>query len=323
MRLLKVVCGALALASLGVTGAGAASPTLQFRVFARTGLRLTGVVWTGQQFLYVDNTTNRVMTAPPTGMPLAPFAAMPKQVEETRCAMSPGTHGFSPGDVFCHSPDNKIYRISADGKSVTLFASLPHSARSDGALTFDTVGHFDYALIAATGRSGGASPRGGNVFAIDPAGKVRLIGSYGNPGGADEAAIAPAGFGTAAGQVLLTVDAGKTGSLVAVDAQGRARTLVNLSDGPNPIVVLGPGQTPPSGAAQPGVYVTDTLSHNVYFAPASEFASLSNQVLLGSELRAFFWVVAPNGSGFAATRLSTNLDAKNYNLEGVMNLGSG
>lgn len=317
MKLLKAMIGVAVLVALCTATAAAAPAAIQFRVFARTGLRLTDVIWTGHQFLYVDNTTNRVMAAPTSGMPLTLFATMPRQVEETRCALSPGAHGFASGEIYCHAPDNKLYRISADGKQVILFASLPHSARSDGALVFDTVGDFGYALIAATGRSGGASPRGGNVFTIDPTGKVRLIGSYSNPGGADAAAIAPAGFGSAAGQVLLTVDAGKTGSLVAMDPRGRSRRLVDFSDGPNPIVVLPPTPAQPSSADQAGVYVTDTLSRNVFFAPATQFSAWSGQVLVGSELRGYFWAVKPAGNGFTATRLSTTLGQHNYNLEGA------
>ncbi len=318
MRLLRTVIGALAAAALVTTAAGAGAPTVHFRVFARTGLRLTDIIWTGQQFLYVDNTTNHVAAAGPSGMPLTPFVTMPRQVEETRCRLSPGAHGFAAGDLYCHSPDNKIYRISPGGKTVTVLATLPHSLRSDGALTFDTGGSFNYALIAATGRSGGGTTRGGSAFAIDPTGKVHLIGSYQNPGGADEIAVAPAGFGSAAGQLLLTVDAGKSGTLVAMDSHGQARTLVTLPDGPNPIAVLAAGQAPPAGAAQTGLYVTDTLSRDVYFAPAAELMPFAGDVVVGSELGGLFWVVQPNGSGFTATKLATNLNGKHYNLEGAI-----
>jgi hypothetical protein len=318
MRSLRTVTAALAVAAVVTTAAGAGAPSVHFRVFARTGLRLTDIVWTGRQFLYVDNTTNRVAAAGPSGMPLRPFAQMPRQVEETRCSPSPGAHGFAAGDLYCHSPDNKIYRISPDGKTVTVFAVLPHSSRSDGALTFDTVGAFSYALLAATGRSGAATPAGGSVFAIDPAGKVRRIGRYDTPGGADEIVVAPPSFGSASGHLLLAVDAGKSGSLVAMDGRGRARTLVTLPDGANPLAVLVPGRTPRAGAAQAGLYVTDTLSRSVFFAPASELRPFTGDVVVGTEVRGLFWVVRPRGSGFAALRLPTNLGGKKYNFEGAI-----
>ena len=293
---------------------GGATPTLHFRVFARTNLRLTDVVWTGAHFLYIDNTTNRVAAAGPSGSPLAPFATMPRQVEETRCSPSPGAHGFAAGDIYCHSPDNKIYRLSSDGKRVTVFATLLHVARSDGALTFDTTGAFGYSLLAATGRSGSASP-GGVVFAISPTGTVRRVGAYHNPGGADVITVAPAHFGSAGGQVLLTVDAGKSGDMVAMDARGRARTILRFSDGPNPIVALTPGQAPRAGSALPGLYVADTLSRAVFVAPAAELAPYRGDVVVGSELRGLFWVVRPHSHGFSATELPTTLHGKGYNLE--------
>src|SRR5579859_133803 len=153
MKSFRTVLATIILAVGLTTTAQAAAPALHFRVFAHTGIRLTDIVWTGRQFLYVDNTTNRVSAAPPSGTPITPFATMPRQVEETRCRLSPGAHGFAVGDIYCHAPDNKIYRISPDGKTVSLFAILPHVARADGALAFDTTGGFGYDLIAATGRS--------------------------------------------------------------------------------------------------------------------------------------------------------------------------
>ena len=130
--------------------------------FIKTTQKLDSVVWTGRQFLYVQNTANTVWAAPPAGRPLRRFATMPRLVEETRCALSPGRHGFPAGAIFCHSPDNKIYEISANGSSKTVFATLParYPPAADGALAFDTEGRFGYRLLAATGRSGGRSRPG-------------------------------------------------------------------------------------------------------------------------------------------------------------------
>ena len=133
---------------------------------AHTGIRLADVVWTGKRFLYVENTTNVVWAAGPR---LTKFASMPKIVEETRCRLSPGTHGFAPGAVYCHAPDNVIYRIDANGK-VNVFARLPDTLISDGALAFDTFGSFGFRLLAATGRSGAApSTAGPSTRRLHPA----------------------------------------------------------------------------------------------------------------------------------------------------------
>jgi len=310
---LRALIIALLAVAVVVTTANAA-PALHFRVFARTGLRLTDILWTGRQFLYVDNTTNLVAAAGPSGAPITTFAQMPRHVEETRCVTASAAYGFTAGDIYCHSPDNKIYRISPNGKKVTVFAVLPHSPTSDGALTFDTVGLFGHTLVAATGRSGQPAPPGGAVFTIDSAGAVHRVGRYPNPGGADEMAIAPSHFGSVSGEVLLPVDAGHSGSLVAMDARGHARTLLQLPDGPNPIAVL-ERRGPPAGAARPGLYVTDTTSNIVYFASAAQLKPYAGSVLVGSELKGLFWAVQPRGGGFVAHKLSTNLNGKQYNLE--------
>jgi hypothetical protein len=105
----------------------------------------------------------------------------------------------------------------------------------------------------------------------------------------------------------LTVDAGKSGSPVATDSSGRARMLLTLPDGPNPLVVIAPGRC-----------VTDTLSRDIYLAHAAESAPSVGDVVVGSELRGLVWAVAPHGSGFAAIPLATNLHGAHYNLESAV-----
>jgi hypothetical protein len=288
---------------------------LHFQLLARTGIRLADITWTGERILYVENTTNALWSAPPTGKPLTSFASMPRQVEETRCRVSPGTHGWQRGLIFCHAPDNTIYRISADGRQVTTFAKLPETATSDGALAFDYAGAFGYGLVAATGRSGSKGASNGGVYAIDKAGTVRRIGHYPGPGGADEVEIAPAGFGSAARSVLLTVDAGATGQVVAMSPSGKAKVIARLPDGPNPIAAIVP--TAIRGGAHAGLYLTDTISTNAYVAPAADVRPYAGNVIVGSELKGLFWVIRPRGGSFETVRIPTTLRAAAYNLEGI------
>jgi hypothetical protein len=317
MKLFSFACGAVLAALTPLVATRGGSHELHFQTFARTGLRLTDILWTGRQFLYVDNTTNRVWAAGPSGGPLRLFARMPREVEETRCAVSLGGHGFPTGAIYCDSPTNTIYQVSPDGRKVTVFASLSHTPRSDGALTFDTVGRFGYNLVAATGRSGSPGAHGGTVFRIDARGTVRRVGVYTNPGGADEIGIAPGQFGSASGAALLSVDAGKTGSLVAVDAGGHARTLARFPDGLNPMAILTPGRGPRAGVVRPGLYVTDTMSHRVFFVAASTLEPYAGKVIVGSELQGRFWVVLPSRQRFVVQGLSTSLTKTHYNLEGA------
>jgi hypothetical protein len=302
-----------------------ANPTLRFDVITKTTQKLDSLVWTGRQFLYVQNTANTVWAAPPAGYPLAQFATMPKLVEETRCILSPGRQGFPAGTIFCHSPDNKIYEISPNGSSVTVFASLstPYPPASDGALAFAPVGRFGYRLVAATGRSGGAQPAGGLVYTIDPHGQVQRVGSYGGPGGADQLVIAPGRFGSVSGDALLTVDAGASGAVVAMDSSGRTRTIATFPEGPNPIAPIPafPRSTAGTGAPLSGLYLNDDLTGYTYLAPAASLATYAGDVIVGSEARPHFWILEPRGNGFVKIPLRNNLPAGTYSLEQAIFVG--
>jgi hypothetical protein len=294
--------------------------TLSFDVVTKTTQKLDSLVWTGTKFLYVQNTANTVWAAPPAGYPLTQFATMPKLVEETRCILSPGRQGFSPGAIFCHSPDNKIYEITPNGSSVTVFASLPapYPPASDGALAFDTVGRFGYRLLAATGRSGAPQPGGGLVYSIDPHGHVQRVGSYGGPGGADELVIAPSRFGSVGGDALLTVDAGASGgAVVAIDPSGRTRTIATFPEGPNPIAAIPkfPGGKGKTGAPLSGLYVNDDTTGYTYLAAAASLAQYAGDVIVGTESRPLFWALEPRGNGFAKLPLEDNLPSGKYSLE--------
>jgi hypothetical protein len=285
-------------------------------VITKTTQKLDSIVWTGKQFLYVQNTKNTVWAAPPAGRPLRRFATMPKLVEETRCVLSPGGQGFPRGAIFCHAPDNKIYEINSDGSRVTVFATLPapYPPAADGALAFDSVGRFGYRLLAATGRSGGPKPAGGRVYAIAPHGHVQQIGSYAGPGGADELVIAPRRFGSVAGDALLPVDAGaRGGRVVALDPSGRTRTIATLPLGVNPIAPIPklPSGTARTRAPFPGLYLNDDKTGYTYMAPAASLARYAGDVIVGTESpRALFWILKPRGNGFAEIPLRDNLAAR-------------
>jgi hypothetical protein len=306
----------LVFATIAAGSALSGQTPVHVRVFADTGVKLTDVLWTGTRFLYVENTANTVWFAGPAGAPVQKFASMPRQTEETRCGLSPGAHGFAPGDIYCHAPDNTIYRISADGSKVTTFARLPETATADGALAFDTTGRFGYDLVAATGRSGKANPAHASVYAISPSGHTRLVADYDAIGGADEVMIAPKSFGTAGGAAILTVDAGSTGDVIAVGPDGLVRRIARLPDGPNPIVAI-PASFSRGGSVLPGLYLTDTNSRKVFFAAASQLARYAGDLVVGTELKGELWVVRPQGDGFVTRLLRTNLPSAKYNLEGA------
>jgi hypothetical protein len=291
----------------------------------KTTQLLGSIVWTGRRFLYVQTNTDTVWAAPPVGHPLRQFATMPTSGEETRCILSPGTRGFSPGAIFCHSPDNKIYEISGNGSRVTVFASLPAPSASDGALAFDSVGRFGYRLLAATGASGSPEPAGGLVYTIGPHGGVRQVGSYAGPGGADELVIAPRRFGSVAGDALLTVDAGVSGgAVVAVEPSGRTRTIATFRLGPNPIAPIPrlPSRAGRTRAPFPGLYVSDDTTGYTYMAPAAPVARYAGDVIVGTESPSpLFWILEPRRRRFVKIRLRHNLPAGTYSLEQAIFVG--
>jgi len=232
-----------------------------------------------------------------------------------RCAVSFGGHGWPANTLYCHAAEGSVYRLSTSGGPVSQFAMIPAPRPADGALAFDTVGRFGYALLAATG--GSDSGPGGAVFAIGSDGKVRRVGSYAGPGGAEQIAIAPASFGAAGGQALLAIDKhDRLGRLLAMDARGSVHTVLGgLAWGLNPIAPLIGSATPASGRG--GLYVVDWESHDVLYAPAATLRPYLGNVFVASERHGFMYIVQPRGQGYAAIPIRTNLHAANYNLEGA------
>jgi hypothetical protein len=302
--------------------AAAPPPRLSFRVFSATGLPLSGVTWTGSAFVYTTETIGEVATSGTSGSPLTHLATLPHEVEEVRCAPSPGAHGFAAGSVFCHDPRGGIWQLRPDG-TTTAFATLPETGPQDGTLVFDTHGAFGYALLVSTG---GSQLDGGNVYALDAGGSIRKLGAYPGPGGADNIELAPARFGSASSQLLLAIDqtampVSTYGALLAMRPDGSVRRLLTFPEGLNPIVAVGRAVAP-RGAATAGLYVADTNSKNVYLAPAAQLRRSAGSVLVGTEMTAHIWLVSPVGAGFRSVRLRTNLGGgPRWNLEGAAWVG--
>jgi hypothetical protein len=246
---------------------------------------------------------------------------LPANHGEVRCLASPATHGFPANTVFCAISNGDIFRIGVHDTQPTLFAHLPTTEATDGALAFDSVGAFGYALVAA---SGGSSEQGGAIFTVTSAGQAKQVGTYAGPGGADNIAVAPRSFGTLAGQVLIAEDEDNThGHLLAMSPSGTVRVLMTLppANGLNPIVVIG-GTHGVAGGPVPGLYLSEWLGRRVMFAPASQLAAYMGDVLVGTEHHAQFFLVQPSGSGVRATPVQANLVPAKTDLEGADYIGS-
>jgi hypothetical protein len=302
---------------LAAAGAsGAAAPTLTFTTFAHTDLPLGQVVWTGTSFLYLAENLAQIEAADASGANAHLFVTVPGGLggEEIRCAVP--VIAYWPDGVYCHTPDNRILRIARDGSSFTQLAQLP-GGPSDGGLVFDSTGKFGYALLASTG---GSAFSGGDVYAVRRDGRVQHIGSYPGPGGADGLTMAPKKFGRASGLLLLSIDQDAvSGRVLAIDRKGQVQVVASgLGNGDNPIVAVAPvPKTRPAGLPAAGLYVPNTNTMDVYFAPAAQLAPYVGQVLVGSELGGSFWLVRPTATGFASEPVAVQLPTGNLNLEGA------
>jgi hypothetical protein len=297
-------------AVLSTSTAAATSPSLNLRPFVKTNLPLGDVIVTNGHVLYIAEHTGQIEAGGLEGGRPKPFVTLPREGEEVRCVPSPPNTRFAPG-LYCHTAANNIYRVTPSGR-VRLFARLPERRTSDGALAFDTGGRFESRLLAATGRSN--DHHGGGVYAIDARGVVVKLGSYPGPGGAENAAIAPKGFGRASGELLLTTDTpSREGRLVAFAPNGRARVLAIVrGDGLNSLAVLPRRWT----GRRSGVLVADTLSRIAWFVPAQELRRYAGDVLVAAELRGSVYIIEP-GHPYRTIQLETNLTRSCYNLEGA------
>jgi hypothetical protein len=280
------------------------------RPLVKTDLPLGDLVAVGNHVVYVAEHTGQIEVGGLGGSRPKRFVTLPREGEEVRCVPSPSDIRFAPG-LYCHTAANNIYRVTRSGR-IHLFARLPERRTSDGALAFDTGGRFGSVLLAATGRSN--DHHGGAVYAVDARGVVVKLGSYPGPGGAENAAIAPEGFGAASGELLLTTDTpSREGRLVAFAPDGRARVLAVIrGDGLNSLAVL-PRRW---SGRRSGVLVADTLSRTAWLVPAKQLRRYAGDVLVATELRGSFYVIEP-GSSYRAIRLETTMTRSHYNLEGA------
>lgn len=315
------LAGIMAMGVLRSAPANAATSRLTVSTFARPGLRLGGILWTGNRFLYLSEGGKDIDAGDAGGHTLKTLATVPANGGEMRCILSPAAHGFPAGVLYCHASANQIYQVSLDGRRVNLFARLPISQGSDGALAYDAGGAFGYRLLAATGGSDAGS--GGTVFAIGANHSVSKVGTYAGPGGAENAIMAPLGFGPAAGDLLLSIDKhDHQGRLLAMDHTGATRVLVGgLAWGLNPMAVIS-APTGHAAAASPGMYIADWYSHNVLFISAAELQPYMGDLFIGTERRGQLSIVKPSASGhYQAISLSTDLHQPDYNFEGAVYVG--
>ena len=220
-----IAAGALAAlaANLAFAGAEAASTATWQAwqhlpgVFDLAGPRPDGTV--------VAAAAGRLYQIAPDGRS-SPFADGPQGYRgttdgaEAYIALSPGLAGsgcrFASGDLFVLDlgPVPGVIRVSPDGHA-TAFASVP-AAKTLSGIVFDTGGRFGHRLLVAGPATGGD---GMLVAAIDCRGGVTTVG-HGLPGFEGGFAIAPAGFGAHAGELVVPDEL--SGRILGITPSGQA-----------------------------------------------------------------------------------------------------
>ncbi len=205
------------------------------------------------------------------------------ELSETYFAISPGLGGFNSGDIFAGSGNGpSIAKISADGSTVTYdwtscAGASPTSAESgalQGGLAFDTVGTFNFDLLALS--------TNGLLFQVTANGACSAVveqplslhlPSY-STDYVEGLQVAPSGFGPLGGQAI--IGGGTLGYLIAVSNTGAVTTPVGgftaLGDLEAPIFVPSQGGT-----------LFDAIGA-VYLASASSFSpSDYGSLIVGGE----------------------------------------
>lgn len=231
-----------------------------------------------------DNCKNQLVSVELNGTIRYLTPAIAKACGETKIAVSPGTGGFSFGDVVLANgapgelalvrfgPDGKVSEIRNPWVKIPTVASW---ARLNGGLTFDTVGSFGGDLLTVWGD--------GKVFRVKSDGTSSQVANFNRY--LTGAAMAPAtGFGPASGCLLTTDDWSKR--VLGVCAGGTTPTVATLSGASYGLEDL--VSVPIAG----DLFLLDPDRGAIYQGDSRSFGSaLAGHVLVGTRYNGEIWDV--------------------------------
>jgi hypothetical protein len=238
----------------------------------------------GQLFLLQPTGTLRTFARGPGGYATSPgaeaYLALARRVPGAQCA-------FRRDDVYALevAPPGVVV-VDASGQARP-FASLPAGTFPNG-ITFDEVGRFGRRLLVTAGADGAT-----NVYAIDCRGRVRTVAEQA-PRVEGGIAVAPRSFGRYAGQLIAPDEIG--GGIVAIDARGRASTVVvsGLATGGD-IGVESAGFVPARFGARWVAFLADRGTPGNPHPGTDSILTLSGQALVGAGVRSGDLLVATEG----------------------------
>jgi hypothetical protein len=226
-----------------------------------------------------------------------PFAALPETgnaCRERYIAVSPGVGGFPKGYIYVtHGQD--IVRISPDGLTVTVFATIASLPNGETGITFDSGGMFGGAMII--------TDRHGPIWTVTSAAVATQIADIGQS--IEGPGIAPRNFGSFGGQIL--VGAHYTDQVFAVAPDG-TKSIVGTWDSPE-AVVFTPRRVCDFGSSGGAYFLANVDTDEILKFPASDFTGLRG-ALLPSEVSTTVGLLLSDGT------TSTFQDALGGELEG-------
>jgi hypothetical protein len=240
----------------------------------------------GQLFLLQSSGVLRSFAQGPGGYATDPGAEAYLALARRRRV--PGAHcAFRRDDVYALSVNPPgVVVVDASGQARS-FAALAAGTFPNG-ITFDDVGRFGHRLLVTAGVNGAT-----NVYAIDCRGRVSTVAQQA-PRVEGGIAVAPRSFGRFAGQLIAPDEVG--GVLVAIDAHGRASTVVDsgLATGGD-IGVESAGFVPPRFGAGSAAFLADRGTPGNPHPGTDSILTIAGDALIGAGVRAGDLLVATEG----------------------------
>lgn len=290
MALIKPVMVFLGLLSIGLHGgsAFAANPTV-FTPF----IQPIGVAAAPQKLIVTEYCSLQIDQIDSSGN-VTPFAMLPSGggCVERYVAISPGLGGFTANDIFVtQGPD--IWKISPDGLTVTLFATIPSLPGSHNGITFDHVGtSFGYDMIIAGFN--------GEVWRVNAAGVATFVANVGV--GLEGPEIAPAGFGPLAGHIFA---AAENASLVYAISSAGVVTVVAAWPSAESVHLI--PNNPCSFGSSGGSFFSAIYPVNITMFPPSDFSGLGGKLLVTSEIGGGIGLLTFDGTNYVMSPFHANL----------------
>lgn len=210
-----------------------------------------------------------VLTSLPTPNPTP--ACVEKYPAVAPPASASATPAFTPGTLFITQAD-KIFKVV--GGVATAFSTIPGSPPNT-AITFDTVGTFDYKMIVTTTDPVNTT-NGGKIYKVDGSGSATLLADLsGTTTTIEGPSVVPSAFGTYGGQILVGDELySGFGAIHAIDNGGSVTYEVfdlfaaeGVHNIPNPV----------------SSFFMAGKDNVIYKYPSTDFTGLSGDVLITSE----------------------------------------